>query len=90
MPRSGCAAGSSPGSSSSAATTGSISVTGATTTQPPPVIDTWCHSTVCAAFVSLTVITDCADAPAPNAALRAAHALAAVIAIPGDTSPAHA
>ena len=90
MPRSGCAAGSSPGSSSSAATTGSISVTGATTRQPPPAIDTWCHSTVRAAFVSHTVITPCADDPAPNAALRAAHALATAIAMFGVTSLAHA
>ena len=90
MPRSGCAAGSSPGSSSSAATTGSISVTGATIRQPPPSIDTWCHSTVCAAFVSLTVSTDCADEPTPNAALRAAHALAATIAMSDVTSSARA
>ena len=90
MPRSGCVAGSLPGSSSSAATTGSISVTGATIRQQPPDIGTRYHRTVCAAFVSQTATAFVATPPATNWELRAAHALATAIAMFGVTSLAHA
>ena len=88
IPRSGCAAGNLPGSRSSATTTGSISVTGAIIRQPPPAIDTWCHSTVCAVLVSHSVITFVALLPVSNCALRSAHALAAAIAMAGVTDSA--